>query len=175
MVKKIIYHDEEFILCWLTEMHKLNSMGFAFPLIQEFGFRHTVQMDDCGGCGLPVHVVSLAVLPQTESRVRSTEGHTAAVSVCHICNATHALRNLEFLCMLQLKPSVILLRRNACSVRRRMIALNFDTELPEADMKSSISQIFLKFPNNASSIYYQFSANLTCILNLVLKTGTVEY
>lgn len=55
------------------KIQKLNSMGFAFPLIQEFGFRHTVQLDGCGGCGLPVHVVSLAVLPQTESRVQSSE------------------------------------------------------------------------------------------------------
>lgn len=48
-------------------------------------------MDGCGGCGLPVHVVSLAVLPQTESRVSSTEGHRAAVSVCHVCNATQSI------------------------------------------------------------------------------------
>lgn len=86
------------------KIQKLNSMGFAFPLIQEFGFRHTVQLDGCGGCGLPVHVVSLAVLPQTESRVQSSEWHTAAVSVCHVCNATHALRNLYML----LKHSVSL-------------------------------------------------------------------
>lgn len=90
-------------------------------------------MDGCGGCGLPVHVVSLAVLPQTESRVSSTEGHRATVSVCHVCNATHALRSNQFLCPLQLKHSVILFRQNACSVhvRRRIIAFNFDTEIPK--------------------------------------------
>lgn len=111
----------------------LNLIGFAFPLIQEFGFRHTIQMDGCGGCGLPVHVVSLAVLPQTESRVSSTEGHRATVSVCHVCNATNAHRRHQFLCPLQLKHSVILFRQNACSVhvRRRIIAFNFDTEIPK--------------------------------------------